>query len=76
MLNFKTNINNNLNVHFKPNDINAITDLKINMKQINFNHLKPINIKLLNLGDTSYLNSVLYLLGNVNDFIYFFFKSK
>ena len=76
IINFKTKVNNRKNVHFKPNDINSITDMKKNINQINFNDLKPINIKLLNLGDTSYLNSVLYLLGNINDFIYFFLSQS
>ena len=50
--------------------------MNYNINQINNSSFKPINIKLLNLGDTSYLNSVLYLLGNIKYFMDYFLKKS
>ena len=64
-----SNISGNLSSH-------SNQKMNYNINQINNSSFKPINIKLLNLGDTSYLNSVLYLLGNIKYFIDYCLKKS
>ena len=52
--------------------INFKTNINLNVDQISKSAVQPIRIKLVNLGDTSYLNSVLYLFGNIKNFKDFF----
>jgi ubiquitin C-terminal hydrolase len=69
------NTNNNLfyNQNFQ-NNFNQ--NMNVNTNQINSFSEPPIKVKLVNLEDTSYLNSVLYLLGNIKAFKDYFLNSN
>ena len=58
------------------NNFLKLSENNNNYNYNNDNSLQPISIKLTNLGDTSYLNSVLYLLGNIKSFILYFLKQE
>jgi ubiquitin C-terminal hydrolase len=67
--NMQNNFNQNMQNNFNPN-------MNVNTNQINSFSEPPIKVKLVNLEDTSYLNSVLYLLGNIKAFKDYFLNSN
>jgi len=65
-------MNQSMNQYNNPNIGNSNQN---NVNNSN-NSSQPIRVKLTNLGDTSYLNSVLYLLGNIKSFMFYFLKQE
>ena len=67
-------INNNINNSDNNNNINIIpnSNNNDNKNKPSSNNNKPIKTGLINLGDTSYLNAVLQLLGNIGKLASYF----
>jgi len=75
---YSNNNNNDKNYNGNNQVINnqIFSNNYINGNKNNNNILKPISIRLENLHDTNYLNAVLYLLGNIENFANYFLDSQ